>query len=451
MTTGPGASSLPSVPLLLPRRRRVRPRGLRGALPAVTGLALLALLGSGCGLLPGSGDEDRAPVTVMTWAPQGTDGTDEPGMTAMARAYERWTNAHGGIDGRKLRVLTCNEGNDAVKAASCARRAVKEKAVAVVGSYSEQDTAVFSPLSIAGIPYIGGYGVTPEEFANPVSYPVNGGLPALLAGQGEQLSRSCGKVSLVRPDSMAADDWIRVLNAGLSRAEGVRAVDVPASPKLSDYTDQATKARAALQDAPGGKGCVTAVLGDHTATFFDSFRRLPPQEPPLAVSSVLGSVDQGVLDSSGGASGPYEGAAVTGWYPPPQDPAWAPLRKVIKEQAFGDNRVDATDAGVQTTWIAYEVLRKAVEAQKDGPVTAAKVRESLDRGLKVSTGGLTPTLSWQQGTEDSIDSTVIGFPRMINPRVTFQTVREGRLVPPSTGPKTSDTAATLEKADITAL
>lgn len=71
------------------------------------------------------------------------------------------------------------------------------------------------------------------------------------------------------------------------------------------------------------------------------------------------------------------------------------MKEVIQQHAFGDNRIDPADAGVQTTWIAYTVLRKAVEALDDDEVTAGRVALALDRGLRVNTGGLTPDLRWR--------------------------------------------------------
>ena len=66
-----------------------------------------------------------------------------------------------------------------------------------------------------------------------------------------------------------------------------------------------------------------AVLGDRTETFFDSFRRLEPtDDPKVRISSVLGSVDQPLIDRTGGSTGPFEGAYVTGWYPVAGDARW---------------------------------------------------------------------------------------------------------------------------------
>ncbi|MFF2505053.1 ABC transporter substrate-binding protein [Streptomyces sp. NPDC058067] len=413
-------------------------RPLRSAVLSAGVWAACASLAAGCGIIPGTTGGSGDPVTVMTWAPEKTQATNMPGMPAMARAYARWVNAHGGIHGRRLRVITCNDDNDTVGAARCARDAVEQKAVAVVGSYSQYASDFLGPLESAGIPYLGGYGVTDEEFASPLSYPVNGGQPALMAGNGRQLAAAgCTRTSLVRPDTVAGDQLPLLLDTGLSAARG-KAADIRAAEDATDYTDQARQALSRAGADPTAKGCVTAVLGDRTDTFFDSFRRTRDAYPKVRVSTVLGSVDQTVIDRSGGKSGVYEGAYVTGWYPVATDKRWANMRKVISEQAFGDNRIDPADAGVQTTWIAYTVLQQVVESLGDGEVSAHSVRNALDGGLKVRTGGLTPTLSWR--FEDMIAAR--GFPRLVNADVTYQVVRDGRLVAARRG--LVDVSRTLE-------
>ncbi|MDX2560103.1 ABC transporter substrate-binding protein [Streptomyces sp. TX20-6-3] len=413
-------------------------RRLTSLLAYVTTATAGASLLTGCGVLPGTTGGSREPVTVMTWAPDQTRATNMPGMPAMAQTYARWVNSQGGIDGHELRILTCNEHNTSAGAAACARRAVREKAVAVVGSYSQNGRAFMAPLEAAGIPYIGGYGITEDEFTSPLSYPVNGGQASLIAGHGMQLAASCRKVSLVRPDTLAGDKLPELLNSGLRKASHRSAVDIPAVEDAAEYTEPATKARA---KAGAEDGCVTAVLGERTQTFFDSFRRLPRQESDsengdgsgdgsgrkkdgVRISSVLGSVGQPVIDRTGGAHSPFEGAFVTGWYPEASDKSWAPMRKVIQEHAFADNRVDPADAGVQTTWIAYTVLKEVVESLGNDKITATQIAFALDRGARIDTGGLTPALRWKY--EDLLGAP--GFPRIVNHEVTFQVVRKGQLV-----------------------
>ncbi|MEU6817156.1 ABC transporter substrate-binding protein [Streptomyces sp. NPDC046860] len=413
-------------------------------------LAACAALIAGCGTTPGTdGGSDDGTVRVMTWAPENTGATNKPGMPATARAYAKWINRHGGIGGRRLTVLTCNDHNDSVGAAKCARRAAAEHVVAVVGSYSQFGDSFLAPLESAGIPYIGGYGVTADEFTGPYSYPVNGGQPALLAGLGRALAEECGAVALVRPDSIAGDELPALLDSGLTASGHPAAVDQLAAEDATEYGGQAERALRSATAGTTGEGCVVPALGDRTDTFMDSFRRVRAEHAPVRTATVLGSVDQTEIDATGGASGPYEGAYITGWYPVASDPRWKPMKQMIGEEAFGDNRIDPADAGVQTTWIAYTVLRAVLERIGEGEVSADTVRHTLDGGLRVSTGGLTPTLHWPDETRLAS----VGFPRLVNADVTLQVVRDGRLVavrPDGTGSAAAggDMTRTLESADV---
>jgi hypothetical protein len=415
-------------------RRRPSSRPIRAAVATLCTVVGASLL-TGCGSMPGlSKASPDDPVVVMTWAPEDTKATNMPGMPAMAEAYARWINATGGIHGRKLEIVTCNERNDTVQAARCAQRAKERKAVAVVGSYSQYGRSFISPLEAAGIPYIGGYGLTQEEFDSPYSYPVNGGQAALLVGNGRQLSSVCHRVSLVRPDTLAGDELPALLDTGLAAGKREAAHDVRAPEDGGDYTGQARNALdgvgadsslgSAAQGAALKNSCVTAALGNRTGTFFDSFRREQEDHPKVRIASVLGSVRQSLVDSTGGVGSPLEGTYATGWYPAADDPRWDPMNKVIKKYAFDDDRIDPADPGTQTTWIAYTVLRSVLLSLDSGDISAHTVRNALDHGHRVNTGGLTPTLRW--GFGDTLD--VSGHPRIVNTDVTYQVVRNGQLV-----------------------
>ncbi|MFB7787625.1 ABC transporter substrate-binding protein [Streptomyces vinaceus] len=410
----------------------------RTLVATATGACLVA----GCGVLPGGPGGSGSTITVMTFAPQDTKATNMPGMPGMAKAYEAWINSKGGINGHKLRVLTCNEKNTPTGAADCARKAIDEKAVAVVGSYSQHGRAFMAPLEAEGIPFIGGYGVSSEEFQSTLSYPVNGGQPALLAGAGHQLGKACSQVAIVRPDTLAGDSMPILLNAGLKLNKAPEANDIRAAEDSADYIAQA---REALANSSGGKdrGCVTAVLGERTETFFDAFRREDSKHKNPQISSVLGSVSQAVVDRTGGRESPFEGAYVTSWYPVSTDALWEPMRKVISEHAFGNDAVDPDDSGTQTTWIAYTVLSETLKRFKpDEDVTARKVARMLSQEEPVKTGGLTPDLSWRYKDMRA----VAGFPRMVNGRVNFQVVQAGRLVAQQGGEASMDMTETLEQA-----
>jgi ABC-type branched-subunit amino acid transport system substrate-binding protein len=372
----------------------------------------------------------------MTWAPVDTKSTNMPGMLAMAQAFEKYTNDQGGLNGRKLKVLTCNERNDAVTVTDCAEQAAKAGAVAVVGSYSEEGGSFTTALEASGIPYIGGYGITADEYQSLLSYPINGGLPALLAGNGRQLADLCKKVNLVRPDTITGDQFPIFLDQGLKSGGRAPARDMLTADDSNDYTAIATQAVGNNKDST----CVSAVLGDRTSTFFDSLRRVGDEQPKVRLSSVLGSVQQSLVDSTGGAGSPLENAYVTGWYPPATDGKWDEMKSVVRKYAFADNRIDVADPGVQTTWIAYTVLAKVVRSMDvRSAVNADNLHRAMDATTHLSTGGLTPDLGWTQADLLGIP----GHSRMVNSKVTYQVVRDGRLV--SARPGFVDLTKTLKE------
>jgi ABC-type branched-subunit amino acid transport system substrate-binding protein len=397
--------------------------------------AAATVLLSGCGVVPGSSGDSSSPVVVMTWAPENTDSTNMPGMPAMAEAYARMVNAEGGINGHPLKVLTCDEHNDTVRAAQCAQEAVDGGAVAVVGSYSQYGQSFMPSLETYGIPYLGGYGIAEEEFTSPVSYPINGGAAALLAGNGRQMASSCSSVALVRPDTTAGDQYPEFLDAGLAEAHRSPAQDIRAPDDATDYT---AAAQQAVGDGSPGT-CVTAVLGEKTATFFDSFRRLDAGQ--VHTASVLGSVEQSLVDSTGGAQSPLEGSYATGWYPSANDPRWNAMRAAVTQYAFGDNRIDIADPGAETTWIAYTVFTEIARSLGKTPITSESIRRALDNAQNISTGGLTPPLGWRY--QDMLP--VRDYPRMVNAMVTYQQVRDGEFEPVGKGGFV-DVSSTLESA-----
>ena len=403
------------------RRPRRRNRTRRPAAGFTAALALFPALfaASACGG-PADASTGGTELTVMTWAPSGTGSTDRPGMTTLAEAIGRDINSKGGLAGHRIRVLTCNEHNDAAAATACAQQAVDAKVVAVVGSYSQYGDAFMSVLERASIPYLGGYGLSGPEYTSPLSYPVAGGMPALIAGSGRQLIDSgCRAVSLVRPDTPSGDTLLGYLANALKPA-GVKLLDVKAPEKSTDYTEVARKAVGKDEAA----NCITVALGaEPTGNLLDSFRRLGSRNTRLA--SVIGSVQQSVVDSTGGDSGPLAGAYVAGWYPPESAPVWDALRAVVRANSADGKQIDVADSGVQTTWVAYEVLRQAAErlGAAGRPLTAKSLGSVLDSGDPIDSSGLTPPLAW--GTTNMLASAE--SPRLVNTWVTYQQVKNGRL------------------------
>jgi hypothetical protein len=229
-------------------------------------------------------------------------------------------------------------------------------------------------------------------------------------------------VAIVRPDTAVGDSMYTFLNNGLQQ-KGLSAYDVKAKPGLTSYA-------AVVRQAVAGDhshDCVTSALdAASTQTFFDSWRQAAPAHTRLA--ALIGSFQQSLVDSTGGADGPLEGALATSWYPPDSNPAWNVMHSVIKRYAFTDNNINPSDPGVETTWIAYEVFKKVVDGIK-GPVTARTVHAAFDATGPVDTGGATPPLAWQDANLVSLAAT----PRTVNTDVSFQQVVNGQITEAQSG------------------
>ncbi|MDH6136818.1 ABC-type branched-subunit amino acid transport system substrate-binding protein [Kitasatospora sp. MAA4] len=386
---------------------------------AIAAIALLpALLASaGCG---DSANATSTDYTVMTWAPSGTGAFDRPGVTALAEAIGRDVNAKGGLNGHHLRVVTCNEHNTVDGGTACVKQAVDDKVIAVIGSYSLNSESLLPGLEAARIPYLGGYGLSAAEFSSPLSYPVAGGTPTLIAGNGRQLvAAGCRTIALVRPDTAAGDTLTGYLGRAL-QPDGVQLVDVRVSEQSPDYDDAA---RRALGDDRPGSCASDALAPVESAKFLDAYRKLTPKHALLG--ALIGSVPQSVIGPQSSTDGPLNNAYVTGWYPPTSSHAWDALRAM----AGGDNRIDPSDLAVQTTWVAYQVFLQAVQRlQAAGtPLASKSLRDELDSGDSLDTGGVTPRLSWGEMLPSS-DS-----PRSVNTWVTYQQVKAGQLTEQQSG------------------
>ena len=76
------------------------------------------------------------PIKVMTVTTLNAAGPTYHNIANTANAYADYINARGGIGGRPLEVTVCDEMFDPAVAAACAREAVEESVVAVVGSFT---------------------------------------------------------------------------------------------------------------------------------------------------------------------------------------------------------------------------------------------------------------------------------------------------------------------------
>src|SRR5207248_3131792 len=132
-------------------RRGSRSRGGRWLWSATLVVAIGALVGS-VGFWSASAAPKKASkgtLTVYTFTDVDTQGPQYKNIAETARVYGSWANAHGGVAGYKLNVKFCDAHGTPTAATACARKAVADHAVAVIGSFTFTGDAIVPVLQKA--------------------------------------------------------------------------------------------------------------------------------------------------------------------------------------------------------------------------------------------------------------------------------------------------------------
>ncbi len=101
----------------------------------------------------------------------------------VAEAWEKWTNAHGGLNGHPVQVLLRDDGGSAARSAQIARELVEsDKVIAIAGEESLVDTAWQKYVEKINFPVVGGISFESPMFTSPVFYPSGASILAELYG-----------------------------------------------------------------------------------------------------------------------------------------------------------------------------------------------------------------------------------------------------------------------------
>ena len=130
------------------------------------------------------------PIKVMVTAPVDTQLPPYPNIPGAAEVYEQYINANGGVAGRPLDVITCDNKGEPNEGANCARQAVEEGVVAVVGSFTFDASRIIPVLEEANIAWFGACcPLVAQEFTSEISYVLGSLLPGMGAGLGWKMAQ----------------------------------------------------------------------------------------------------------------------------------------------------------------------------------------------------------------------------------------------------------------------
>jgi ABC-type branched-subunit amino acid transport system substrate-binding protein len=316
-------------------------------------------------------------------------------------------NKSGGIDGHPIRLSVCNDGADPNQAAACARSAVANKDVAVIGGQSNFADNITPVLSAAHIPWVGNGVNSPSDGTSSVSFPSEGSVLTLALGTAkEAVATGCKKLGVVVLDYSTAIAAAKVMEEGMKALGGSYTdVQVPVT-GVANYSSQI----ATLNSA--GAKCLSEIL---PPTAFPQFVQANAQSgTPLPI--VLPSSDASGLSTIGTAG---NGIHLVSDFYYPSDPSAKALRAWVSKNAPGVTVAPGDLGTLSGTYVLQAGLQKAAAS---GAITSSSVLSALGSLTNVKGLGVTPPISTTTLMK------VPGYTRVFTPWTVVYTLKNGQVV-----------------------
>lgn len=360
--------------------------------------------GGGSGSAGGDGGSE-APIKIMAVGPIDAPSFSLPSIEVGARVGVDEVNAAGGIDGRRLELVVCDDGNDPNTAAGCARQAVKDGVAAIVGGYTAFEPQIVPIVERAGIPWIG---PTALQNSTSESYWLLGGEGATLAfAMGIWLDgQRCERIAGIGENLPPVRAGVQLFDLGVASVRGPVGEAVYGAQNAADWSPVVAAATGEGVDCLGILSSPANAPKIVTAAA-QSGRSLTKAAPlsvlPAQAVRALGEAANGT-------------ALMSGYLPFSSDvPAVARLRAAAQEV---DPEVPL-DALLESTYASVKVFAEAASGLDT--VDAESVASALPSVRGFDTG-LGPVVDF------SASNPTRTFSRVVNTRVFVLRAQDGEIV-----------------------
>jgi ABC-type branched-subunit amino acid transport system substrate-binding protein len=348
-------------------------------------------------------DEAKPTVALGQIAPFAAGAISLEDQAIAAKASAEAFNRRGGIAGRCIEMVTCDEGGDPNQATDCARDLVARGVVAEVNdSVISAADVVLDTFTQAGVPRLDG-SPAPVAFDSDTTYALGlGGLGNTVLMVPPLAADGLRRFAIIRADVPGAAALQTILEPMVTAYGGEIVADVPVTIGTSDYTQFVLAAQSA-----GAEGVLMAAGPEEVIQVLRAADELGTD---LRFSLSLGSVGRGDVEALGDLA---DQLVFNGELPPATvDPEPYPLLAVaVRELADSGEEVlqpDAVTNASLKSWVYMYALIRVIRDAGVTDVTPATVTQALQAATEVDMGGLTP--AWTpNATSDGV------FRRVSNP------------------------------------
>ncbi len=354
------------------------------------------------------------PIKVMTVTTLNAAGPTYKNIANTAEAYAKYINSRGGIAGRPLEVTVCDEQFDPAVATTCARQAVEEGMVSVVGSFTFFAESIVPVIAESNITWFGPCcPITPAELTSKHSFPI-GNQPMYAVGAVKRaIDDGCTNINAVIIDG--AQIFVPPMENAMKALGKSFGKTVILPPTAQDYS-------AEVAQATDGADCVIAIISETPfITWNTAWTQSGTEARQYGPQGNLNSV------SAKGNEAATDGDVIAGMYPDISTAPWAEYLVALKEGGYNTDELDYNSLGGMGTWAAYVAFTKVANGI-EGEVNAKSFFDAATGTSSLDLNGMVPTLDFTKEWTDGLK----GYQRLFNRSVVFSKLENGKVVPLTT-------------------
>ena len=354
------------------------------------------------------------PIKVMTVTTLNAAGPTYANIANTANAYAEYINARGGIAGRPLEVTVCDEQFDPAVATTCARQAVDEGMVSVVGSFTFFAESIVPVIAESSITWFGPCcPITPSELTSPYSFPI-GNQPMYAVGAVKKaVDDGCTSINAVIIDG--AQIFIPPMENAIAALGQSFGDVIILPPTAQDYS-------AEVAQATTGADCVISIISETPfITWNTAWAQSGTDAQQYGPQGNLNEI------SAAGNEDATNGNIIAGMYPDLSTDPWAEYRVALDDAGLDLTENDYNSLGGMGTWAAYVGFTQIAETI-EGDITAESFYEAASATTSLDLNGMVPVLDFTQEWTDGLE----GYNRLFNRSVVFSQLEDGKVVPLTT-------------------
>ena len=381
---------------------------------AVVGLVAAVGGGAANATTEPSGEPSGDPIRLMTVTTLNAAGPTYENIANVANAYADYINARGGIAGRPLEVTVCDEQFDPAVAATCARQAVEEEMVSIVGSFTFFAESIVPVIAESGITWFGACcPITPSELTSPYSFNI-GNQPMYAVGAVKKaVDDGCENINAVIIDG--AQIFIPPMENAMANLGRTFGDVVILPPTAQDYS-------AEVAQATSGADCVIGIISETPyITWNTAWTQSGTEARQYGPQGNLNQV------SAAGNEAATDGDIIVGMYPDISTEPWAEYRVALDEAGIDTSEMDYNSFGGLGTWAAYVGFTQIAETI-EGEITAESFYDAASATTNLDLNGMVPVLDFTQEWTDGLE----GYQRLFNRSVVYSQLENGEVVPLTT-------------------